>query len=242
MAFRFCSAQSVNLWFIQTVRYSCTVSNGNVMPDRPICLRFGSKTIDHLFGPKTMFLPKLCSNHRLIAGQNTRTVFTTSCLLAEPLKRKKRIDPALLKRREERRIKKLEKEIRRLELTPKQFKPIIELQLTPQIIKELPQRQRPITDTEPDKQLERISKLWSIYRCEQTLHELRSIKAMADSQKRALEVLRRESPELYAQAISIDPNLIPYKSGDYVKKETPSRDSYVGPDGRKTDVTKQWTM
>lgn len=52
----------------------------------------------------------------------------TPVLCAEPLKKKKKIDPAIVKAREERRRKKLEKQIRRLEKVARQFKPIEELE------------------------------------------------------------------------------------------------------------------
>src|ERR1700712_2866479 len=185
-----------------------------------------------------MFFQKLSQFKCLKPNLQTRYIFTTSYLLAEPLKKKKRIDPQLLRRREERKIRKLEKEIRRLELTPKQLKPIIEMQLTPQIIKELPQRQRQEVevDSEAEKQLERMVKLWSIYRSEQRISELKSIKSVVNSQKKALNVLREESPQLSSSAISIDQNLIAFES-DYVKKETPKLENYVRPDGRRNDIT-----
>jgi len=170
-----------------------------------------------------------------------RGIFTTSYLLAEPLKKKKRIDPQVLKKREDKKVRKLEREIQRLERTPKQFKPIVELQLAPQITRQLSERLRQHVDTEAYEELQRMTKLWSIYRCEQRLAELKSIKSMVRSQKKALDVLREESPELYSSAISIDHNLIPLKT-HFVKKETPKAEEYMAPDGRQTDVTKQWTM
>lgn len=48
---------------------------------------------------------------------------------AEPLKKKKRIDPAIIKQREERKKKRLEKQIRRLEKNARQLKPIDELEV-----------------------------------------------------------------------------------------------------------------
>lgn len=54
---------------------------------------------------------------------------TTPILCAEPLKKKKKIDPQLLKQREERRRKKIEKQIRRLEKNSRQLKPIDELEV-----------------------------------------------------------------------------------------------------------------
>lgn len=53
---------------------------------------------------------------------------------AEPLKKKKRIDPAILKQREERKKKRLEKQIRRLEKNARQLKPIDELEVPLELI------------------------------------------------------------------------------------------------------------
>jgi large subunit ribosomal protein L40 len=50
-------------------------------------------------------------------------------LLAEPLKKKKKLDPQIIKQREERRRKKLEKQIKRLERNARQLKPIDELEV-----------------------------------------------------------------------------------------------------------------
>lgn len=48
---------------------------------------------------------------------------------AEPLKKKKKLDPAIIRQREERRKKKLEKSIRRLQKYAKKLKPISELEI-----------------------------------------------------------------------------------------------------------------
>lgn len=53
----------------------------------------------------------------------------TPVLCAEPLKKKKKLDPAVLKAREERKRKKLEKQIRKLERSEKQLKPIEECEV-----------------------------------------------------------------------------------------------------------------
>lgn len=46
------------------------------------------------------------------------------------MKKKKKIDPAIVKAREERRRKKLEKQIRRLEKNARQLKPIDEVEVS----------------------------------------------------------------------------------------------------------------
>lgn len=71
------------------------------------------------------------------AAPTTRSLYTSSklCfnvtqpLCAEPLKKKKRIDPQVIKAREDRRRKKIEKQIRRLEKNARQLKPIDELEV-----------------------------------------------------------------------------------------------------------------
>lgn len=50
----------------------------------------------------------------------------------EPLKKKKKMDPAIIRAREDRRKRKLEKEIRRLEKFSKQLKQIFECDISPQ--------------------------------------------------------------------------------------------------------------
>ena len=53
---------------------------------------------------------------------------------AEPLKKKKKIDPAVVRAREERKKKKLEKQIRRLEKYERQLKPVSELEVPTSIV------------------------------------------------------------------------------------------------------------
>ena len=52
----------------------------------------------------------------------------TPVLFAEPLKKKKKLDPMVVKAREDRRRKKLEKQIRKLEKNSRQLKPIEDLE------------------------------------------------------------------------------------------------------------------
>lgn len=54
----------------------------------------------------------------------------------EPLKKKKRIDPAIIRHRIERKRKKLEKQIRRLEKVAQQLKPIEEMEIPIKLIDE----------------------------------------------------------------------------------------------------------
>lgn len=54
----------------------------------------------------------------------------------EPLKKKKKLDPAIIKARFERKKKKIERQIRRLQKQVKQLKPISELEVPSKLIDE----------------------------------------------------------------------------------------------------------
>ncbi len=55
---------------------------------------------------------------------------------AEPMKKKKKMDPQILKAREERKKKRIEKSIKKLEKNAKQLKPIEEIDLSISLQKE----------------------------------------------------------------------------------------------------------
>lgn len=57
-------------------------------------------------------------------------IHTTPIVCAEPMKKKKRIDPQILKARDMRRRRKLEKAIRQLSKHARQYKPIDELEVS----------------------------------------------------------------------------------------------------------------
>lgn len=178
-----------------------------------------------------------------IVMQQHRGLFTTSQLCAEPLRKKKRIDPLVLKQKTERKMRKLEREIRFLEKGPKQLKPIVELDLPPQIIKEIHLRKRNQAEINKsaEYELKTLMSLYSIYISAQEKLLIRSIKSVVGAQKKALKHLKMSSPHLYDASISIDDNLIPYKVDD-VKKETPPISGYQPPDGKQQDITKEWKM
>lgn len=61
--------------------------------------------------------------------QTNAWLHSSPVLCAEPLKKKKKLDPQIIKQREDRRKKKLEKQIRRLEKNARQLKPVEELEV-----------------------------------------------------------------------------------------------------------------
>lgn len=84
--------------------------------------RIGSRILLPNANPQT-----LNGNTSLIDA--ARAIHQSSVLFAEPLKKKKKIDPAVIKARDERKKKKLEKQIRRLEKNARQLKAIDELEV-----------------------------------------------------------------------------------------------------------------
>lgn len=73
---------------------------------------------------------------RSLHSSQPRYIQATAVLCAEPLKKKKKLDPAVIKARDDRKKKKLEKQIRRLEKNARQLKPIDELEVPLHLIDE----------------------------------------------------------------------------------------------------------
>ncbi|XP_065167078.1 large ribosomal subunit protein mL40 [Atheta coriaria] len=184
----------------------------------------------------------------LTSPQFTRSVSTTSllyirttpCLLAEPLKKKKRMDPAIIKAREDRKKKKIEKQIRRLEKNSRQLKPIEECEIPLEITDNKGFHQR--TDVEISAELQEkrilIEKKWAKYMRNEHLADMQMIDRIMYSQQRALDQLRLESEELYQEAIQPDFTLLPFKSEG--PDNTPPIKDYEAPDGDYVDVSKVW--
>jgi large subunit ribosomal protein L40 len=176
--------------------------------------------------------------------QTSRAISTTAPLNAEPPKKKRRIDPAVLKTRIERKIKKTEREISKLESAPKKYAPILEYQLTSSDLSDLKARPR---HTMEEFGLTHASllgarRLWSFYRQEQARMERKSIRRVEKAQEKALEHLKNLDKDLYDNTVSVDDTiLIPYLSS-HVKRETPPNPNYTPPDGSIQDVTKEWVI
>lgn len=164
----------------------------------------------------------------------------TPTLYAEPLKKKKRLDPAIIKARDDRRKKKLEKQIRRLERNAKQLKPIDECEVPLSLIDERKQRMRKLPELTVAVKEERANliKEWSKFRNQQKMEDVRIIDQLVMAQEKALQELRLESEELYQEAIQPDLTLIPYFSVGPVA--TPPIEKYESPDGDYTDISKKW--
>lgn len=164
----------------------------------------------------------------------------TPILFAEPLKKKKKLDPAIVKQREERKRKKLEKQIRRLEKNARQLKPIDELEVPLNLIDEKNVRTRhlPVLTAEEQERRILLNKKWAAYKNQEKLSDYKLLDKLVNAQNKALEELRFESEELYQEAIQIDPALVPFKAVGPVS--TPPIKSYESPDGDYTDISKKW--
>ncbi|XP_075982561.1 mitochondrial ribosomal protein L40 [Anticarsia gemmatalis] len=164
----------------------------------------------------------------------------TDQLWAEPMKKKKKIDPAIVKAREERRRKKLEKQIRRLEKNAQQLKPIDEMEVPLDLIDNFNKRKRPQPKLSAEVIEARalLQKEWTRYKREEYMANVAQIDRIMAAQKRALDKLYEESEDLYNEAIMPDLSLIPYEIRGTVA--TPPIKNYESPDGEYIDVSKKW--
>ncbi|KAL4121600.1 hypothetical protein QTP88_014082 [Uroleucon formosanum] len=193
-----------------------------------------------LFSSVTMQSSLLVAS-RSISTYGGPLLFRSSVpMFAEPLKKKKRLDPQILKAREDRKRKKIEKSIRKLEKVSKTLKPIDEVQLMASLSIELDIRQRPIVVHSNDKLEEQMvaAKAWSKYKHDEHFFNLQVINNLEYSQQRALNELREVSEDLYLAAVDIDESLLTYQLNGPV--ETPPIENYQSPDGEYIDISKKW--
>ena len=171
-------------------------------------------------------------------------ISTTNVCFAEPLKKRKKVDIEILKLRQERKIKKLEKEIRRMKKTPRQLKPIEEYSLPPKIVREIESRRR---ETDPEfvmkveRDISKMSRLWSDYASANRFQQRKDMKMVLASQSKALNLLKEIDPEMYWNAVAKHPAMDEFID-DRIVKETPANSEYKTRDGRKTDISKEWFM
>uniref|UniRef100_T1J6N9 Large ribosomal subunit protein mL40 n=1 Tax=Strigamia maritima TaxID=126957 RepID=T1J6N9_STRMM len=194
------------------------------------------------------FLPQILIKQNIkwccdkqIHTQNPLYFQATQILSAEPMKKKKRVDPMLLKKREERRVKKIEKQIKILSRHEKQPKPVEELELDRKLIEEKEVRARvvpPLLDEEVKRRIT-LKREWSDYKRNQFLAEFKCAKRLIATTDRALKQLRSESEDLYQEAIQLDPFLLPFSVEGPV--ETPPIANYDPADGCYIDQTRVWT-
>lgn len=178
------------------------------------------------------------------AWSSQRTICTSGVLFAEPPRKKRRMDPALLKIRVERKMNKLRVQIDKLEKAPRQLAPILEYQYNNSDIRDLEAR--------PGRQLEDVglstgviraaNRLWNFYRLQESIMQKRSIRRVEAAQTGALETLKKIDENLYNKTVANDElTLIPYISS-HLRKETCPNPEYATPDGNIKDISKNWIM
>ncbi|OQV26068.1 putative 39S ribosomal protein L40, mitochondrial [Hypsibius exemplaris] len=161
-------------------------------------------------------------------------------LCAEPLKKKKKMDPAILKARAEKKKGKIEKAIRQLQKHAQSLKPIDEMTVNKKLLGEVHSRTRknpPVTEEETERRALAL-KSWTRYKHYQHLAEQDKLSTMILSQESALRELRAESEELYLKAIAINESFLPLTLKGPVN--TPPIPGYVAPDGDYIDTTRKW--
>ncbi|XP_075549255.1 mitochondrial ribosomal protein L40 [Dermacentor variabilis] len=169
-----------------------------------------------------------------------RDLHTTAQLNAEPLKKKKRLDPAILRMREERKKRRIERGIRQLKRHAKKYKPIEESEVAPKLQKELGLRHRapPVLEHETCQLREAMQRAWSIYCMRKHQNESAMLERIVVAQEKALEMLKEASEELYNAAVQADNGLFPAQFKAIVS--TPPVENYEPPDGKYVDTTKKW--
>uniref|UniRef100_A0A8D9A0P0 Large ribosomal subunit protein mL40 n=1 Tax=Cacopsylla melanoneura TaxID=428564 RepID=A0A8D9A0P0_9HEMI len=164
----------------------------------------------------------------------------THPLCAEPMKKKKRVDPAVAKSREDRRKRKMEKEIKKLKKNAQQLKPIDELEIPYTLVAQKNIRTRPAPQLSEEVIESRadLLKEWTTYRSRETQKDYKLIDRLVFSQQNALDELRLESEELYQEAIQIDLTLLPFSAKGPL--HTPPLQNYESPDGDYSDISRNF--
>ncbi|KAF7261462.1 hypothetical protein EG68_00985 [Paragonimus skrjabini miyazakii] len=182
----------------------------------------------------------------------------SAVLFGEPLKKKKRIDPLIEQNRLRRKVRKIEKEIKRFTRQDRQLKPIAEIEGDRQLYKQLDVRRRPFVDVNENEVDRRavLMKDWARYQSQVAQTEYRMFTTVIRVQRRALDWLYVTSPELYKAAIqpcctvnatSDDSHMIPtlplsisgpYHSAPMVHGDVlDCPEVYDPPDGEAVDTT-----
>lgn len=173
-----------------------------------------------------------------------RSITTTKILFAEPPRKKVRVDPAILKLRIERKIRKAEREILKIENDARHPIPLLEYQPSGKDIRDL--QSRPAHNMNElgitPNLIKAAEKLWSMYRSRESHMERYSLRQVEKAQQFALDSLKEIDKELYDKTVAVDEiSLIPYRSSR-VKSETGPIPNYKPPDGMITNLTREWVM
>jgi len=159
-------------------------------------------------------------------------------LFAMPLKKKRKIDPALVKKREDRIRDKITRALGRLGRYAEKLKPIDEYEIPRPLVKEREARIRvlePLAFEESEKRA-KLRREFDVYSRQLNIQDRRQILRVQASQKKALDELKAVSETLYLKAIETDETLLDLASP--IVTFTPPIEGYEAPDGDHKDVTK----
>ncbi|VDO04680.1 unnamed protein product [Rodentolepis nana] len=177
--------------------------------------------------------------------ESFRGLYVSSVLGAEPLKKKKRVDPQQEANRVRRKAKRIEREIKRLAKQGRKLKPVEEIEGDRQLLKEERSRRRePVSLTEEEIDSRAIlMKEWTRYQAQVAREENQKLLKVQAAQLRALRCLAEVSPRLYKAAISpvqVESNgepLLLQASGPYATPPPCDSKAYEAPDGEQVDHT-----
>merc|ERR1712110_1161633 len=186
------------------------------------------KVSSHILRESSIVL-KGCSHFHT---QHSPLLFKASQQLwGEPMKRKKKVDPAIIAAKEAKKIKKIDKEIKRMLKFGRILKPVAEIENINKKLINSKECQRPSTALSFEESERRVllHKQWSGYKARGWYTEYKQRDRLQASQQEALESLREESEELYQEAIKIDYSFVPLSfSGP---KDTPPIKDFRPTDG-----------
>uniref|UniRef100_A0A8R1U3M9 Large ribosomal subunit protein mL40 n=1 Tax=Onchocerca volvulus TaxID=6282 RepID=A0A8R1U3M9_ONCVO len=157
------------------------------------------------------------------------------------VKAQKKMDPEIAKLREERKRKKLKKEIKHLESFGKKPKPVEEFIFDKKYEANINERIRPtvtLSENEKDER-EILERDYKLHLNKLAVMDMRWIAESIRKQEKALQKLKMLSPELYKAALEPDECFLQsfvYKGPTL----TPPLKSYEPPDGQYIDVSKKW--
>ncbi|EEB17294.1 mitochondrial 50S ribosomal protein L40, putative [Pediculus humanus corporis] len=156
------------------------------------------------------------------------------------MKAKKKIDVSIIKAREEKKKKKIEKLLKKRLRLNKEEKPIEENEIPICLMEDNKQQRSREINISENVLYERMKILreWSKVKSNEMKSDIMLINRLITSQKQALNELRLESEELYQAAVRIDEKLIPFQFNG--PSETPPLENYPICDGEYIDISKKW--
>ncbi|GIX98184.1 39S ribosomal protein L40, mitochondrial [Caerostris extrusa] len=135
-----------------------------------------------------------------------RNFHSNQPLWALPLRKKKKVDPQLLKERAEKKIRRLQRDIRKLEKVARQCKPLSEMDIPRKAMRDSERiRPPPVLTKEELQERAELNYVWSQYKRRQHLAEMKAIQRVVAAQEKALDALEEVSQDLYNEAIQPDP-------------------------------------